>query len=177
MRGIWRWSRKSGTPVVAVLVLGGLGVVGPLLELGLPFLALAAWPAAATLIRGEGWPRFLPAATLAAIVLGAHYAPVKMVDAVFSRPVALPRPVMTIGEIRDPINAGLPRFVPLYVSVAGKDFDDLAIRFPRTDMSLGEFVRTIEQRTPLRHCFLSCGNGSSILYGLYPIGLTFQARN
>jgi hypothetical protein len=56
----------------------------------------------------------------------------------------------------------LPRYI--YIATTSQNVDK-QIRFRTTDITLREFVDTIESQSDLRHRFMHCGNGSSILFG------------
>jgi hypothetical protein len=101
---------------------------------------------------------------MTAIVLGAAIAPVKVVDRQKSRPITLPKQVMTLAELAEPVQHGWDRFYRCYVSVP-EGLADHPVRFPSRELSVGEFIAAIEAQTPLRHRFHHCGNGFTVLWG------------
>ncbi len=98
------------------------------------------------------------------LVLAAALAPGKIVDQVKARHVILPRQAMTIGELQEPDTNGLPRPFRYWIS-ASDDLADRVVQFPALELTVAEFIATIEEQTPLRHRFGHCGNGSTILWG------------
>lgn len=105
-------------------------------------------------------------AVTAVVVLAAILAPVKTADRVLESPLVLPKTELTLGEMDRDKNYDTLDWLPHSVSIAstpGKAAQ--AIRFRETDITLREFVETIEEQSNLRHRFRHCGNGSSILYG------------
>lgn len=171
-------SRSMFLRTLVQVVLGSLGVVIPLL--GILILMVAAALAVYATSDGRRWDRFLPGATLAAIVAAAYLAPVKMIDEVLARRMTVPKVVMTVAELRDPDEHGLGRPSTSYLLGGGGDdataqIEGLSVRFPSTELSLREFIRAIEEQTPFRHEYLGgCGNCSSILYGSSATYLGFR---
>jgi hypothetical protein len=166
---------------LAVALLAGIGVVTPFLDGAALLLSLAAGLAVLASILGSGWARVLPGMTLAAIVLAAHFAPIKPVDTVPGRRITVPKAVMTVAELRDPYEHGLDRvrvyptlYFPGSPDGGAARFDHIAVRFPSAEMTVREFIRSIEGQTPLRHAIATCGTGSSILGGSSPMGLVFR---
>ncbi|WP_337173424.1 hypothetical protein [Paludisphaera sp.] len=166
---------------LAVAVLGGIGVVIPLLNGAVLPLSLAAGLAVLALILGAGWARVLPGMTLVAIVVAAHCAPVKSRDGLPSRRITVPKAVMTLAELRDPHEHGLdgirahpPLYFPRGPDVGPARFDHLTVHFPSTEMTVREFVRSIEGQTPLRHAIGTCGTDATILGGSIPMALVFS---
>ncbi|WP_165251139.1 hypothetical protein [Paludisphaera soli] len=132
-------------------------------------------------LRGVG--RAAPAAVLTAVVLGAHYAPVKTIERRKAVRIALPKTSMTVAELRDPGGHGLHRPSPVddgyfhyFFGDCPEDLDGRVVRFPASELTVGRFIREIEDQTPLRHWFHSCGNaGWSILTGRNAaMGLSFS---
>lgn len=100
------------------------------------------------------------------VVVAAILAPVKTTESVLDRPMVLPRTELTIAEMDRETNFENAEWLPRYIYVATtSDNADQQIRFRATDITLREFVDTIESQSGLRHRFMHCGNGSSILFG------------
>jgi hypothetical protein len=87
------------------LIVAGIGlaavVASPPANLVLP--AMGAVMAVRALRAGAGKARVVPAAVLVAIVVGTSYAPVKTIKRVKARRLTMPKPAMTVAELRDPI--------------------------------------------------------------------------
>ncbi len=100
------------------------------------------------------------------MAVAAVFAPVKTSERVLDRAMVLPTTELTIAEMnREKYfenTQWLPRFI--YVTTTTENADK-QIRFRTTDITLREFVDTIESQSELRHRFMHCGNGSSILFG------------
>jgi hypothetical protein len=169
----------------AVHILGtlGLGMVFVATPLPINFAALVIWA-----ILVAGWVRrrarasgrragyaelVIQLATMSVLVLAAASAPGKIVDQVKAWHVTLPRQSMTIGELQAPTYES-SRPIRYWISAP----DDLAgrvVRFPSRELTVGEFIATIEAQTELRHRFGHCGNGSTILWGGdCSFGLSFE---
>jgi hypothetical protein len=101
---------------------------------------------------------------MTAIVLCAAIAPVKVVDRQKSRQITLPKQVMTLDELAEPVQHGWDRFYYCYVNVP-EGLADHPVRFPSRELTVGEFIAAIEAQTPLRHRFHHCGNGHTVLWG------------
>jgi hypothetical protein len=99
-----------------------------------------------------------------ALVLVAAFAPVKIVDRQKARYITLPKQVMTVAELAEPIEHGWDPFYYYSVSVP-EGLSDRAVLFPARELAVGEFISTVEAQTPLRHRFSHCGNGFTILGG------------
>lgn len=100
------------------------------------------------------------------IVLAAVFAPVKTTERVLGRSMVLPSTELTIAEMDRETNFENTEWLPHFVCVTTTTENaDKQIRFRATDITLREFVDTIESQTQLRHRFMHCGNGSSILFG------------
>ncbi|MFM7515937.1 MAG: hypothetical protein ACKO3V_03255, partial [Pirellula sp.] len=100
------------------------------------------------------------------VVVAAILAPVKTTERVLDRPMVLPRTELTIAEMDRETNFENAEWLPRYIYVATTSENaDQQIRFRATDITLREFVDTIESQSGLRHRFMHCGNGSSILFG------------
>src|SRR5262245_44776092 len=77
------------------------------------------------------------------IVLVAAFAPIKVVDHQKSRRITLPKPVMTLAELADPVEHGWNRFYYCYVSVP-EGLADRTVRFPSRELTVGEFIAAVE---------------------------------
>lgn len=100
------------------------------------------------------------------IVVAAVLAPVKTSERVLEHPLVLPKTEMAITELDRETNFENTQWLPRYIYVATASRNaDKQIRFRSTDITLREFVDTIESQSDLRHRFMHCGNGSSILFG------------
>lgn len=100
------------------------------------------------------------------IVVAAILAPVKTVDRVLDRPLSLPKTVVTLSEMDLHTNYVTAQWIPRYIHVETTSKNaGTAITFRSTEITLREFIQTIEKQSALRHRFAHCGNGSSILYG------------
>jgi hypothetical protein len=104
--------------------------------------------------------------TAVLIVVAAIFAPVKTTERVFDRQMVLPKTDLTIAEMDRETNFENTEWLPrdIYVTTTPQNADR-QIRFRTTDITLREFVDTIESQSELRHRFMHCGNGSSILFG------------
>jgi len=112
---------------------------------------------------------------MSAIVLVAVSAPCKIVDRVKARHMSLPRQTMTIAELQEPESHELRRPTCYYSLGAPVGLTGRVVRFPSSDLTVGEFIAAIEAQTPLRHRFGHCGNGWTILWGGdCSFGLSFQ---
>ncbi len=172
-----------GSMIRRTLVVAGLGLIAILANplAATILLAIGTAMAAKVLLNGAGAVRIVPAVVLIAIVAGAIYAPVKTIERVKARRLTLSKSSMTIAELRDPVGHDLPHFrfnLPCYFAKQEQDvgLDDRVVRFASPELTVEEFIRAIEEQTPLRHRFSSCGNaGSSILFGRNcAIGLSFR---
>ncbi|WP_435015615.1 hypothetical protein TA3x_003159 [Tundrisphaera sp. TA3] len=153
---------------LATLVLGGVAVVTPL-PINLVAFGLWAWLVGRWARRpGRAGGRsgvaewVVPAVLMIALLAAAEAAPVKVVDRMKARRIALPRRELTLGEMAEPDAwnrfARLPSELP--ADLAGR-----VVRFPEGEITIGEFIAAVERQTPLRHRFGHCGNGSTILWG------------
>ena len=96
----------------------------------------------------------------------AVLAPVKTTERVLKNPLVLPKTELTLSEMDREIDFEHTQWLPPYIYVATtSDNADRQIQFRTTDITLREFVDTIEAQSGLRHRFMHCGNGSSILFG------------
>ena len=94
------------------------------------------------------------------VVVAAVIAPVKTTELVLERPLVLPKTEITIAELDRETNFENTHWLPRYIYVATASQNaDKQIRFRATDITLREFVDTIESQSDLRHRFMHCGNG------------------
>jgi hypothetical protein len=102
------------------------------------------------------------------IVTAAYLAPVKTLDRVLERQVNLPTAEMTLGELRDHADLDIHESFPVRLSISVHESEDsLLIRFPSQKLSLRQFLSVVESQSPLRHRFVCCGNGYTVLWGEY----------
>lgn len=163
--------RAAVLHLVVLAMFGSMVVAAPLPLNLAAFVAWAfvvrAW--ATRWSRSDRHPRgsgvfVIQSAGMTAIVLVAAFAPVKVVDRQKSRRITLPKQVMTLAELAEPVEHGWHRFYHYDVSVP-EGLAARTVHFPARELTVGEFVSTIEAQTPLRHRFGHCGNGSTILWG------------
>ncbi|TWU08587.1 hypothetical protein [Allorhodopirellula heiligendammensis] len=155
-----------------VLIAIALSVTIVVLPMGhilmpLPWIVIVvvAWKHESKHDRGAGTFATYVAVTVL-IVVAAIFAPVKTTEHVLDRPLALPSTELTIAEMDRETNFENAEWLPRYIYVTTTPQNaDKQIRFRTTDITLREFVDTIESQTELRHRFMHCGNGSSILFG------------
>ena len=138
----------------------------------LPFngLALVLW--VVTVVsplrrRSSSTELALHISAMVAFVAGAVCSPVKIEERVLDRQVVLPKSAMSLAELRDwtenaESRPGLP--VRTWLDVENSEAARV-VHWPRTALSLREFVSAIEGQTSLRHQFHGCGNGWTILWG------------
>ena len=106
----------------------------------------------------------LQGAGMSAIVLLATSAPNKVVDQQMSRRITLPKQVMTLAELANPVEHGWNRYYYCSVNVP-ESLAGHAVQFPSRELTVGEFISAVEAQTPLRHRFHHCGNGYTVLWG------------
>lgn len=106
----------------------------------------------------------------AAVLIAAFVAPVKTIDQLYHAPVRLPSTSMTLGELKDFIYLNHTKNVfPLPVRMEVADEESLRrVTWNSNDMTYQEFVDAIESQTALRHYIRSCGNATTILWGVDP---------
>lgn len=107
-----------------------------------------------------------------AIVTAAAMAPGKAIDEVLKRPVVLEQEDMTLSEIEDYSIEYRYERVPLMVYF--NDNGDDVVHFTATELTLNEFIQSIESQTGMRHHFGYCGNATTVRWGPgYNFGLSF----
>ncbi|MEZ6041109.1 MAG: hypothetical protein R3C20_11420 [Planctomycetaceae bacterium] len=100
------------------------------------------------------------------VIVAAVLAPVKTTERVLENPLVLPGTELTLAEMDREADFESTQWLPRYIYVVTTSENaDKQIRFRTTDITLREFVDTIESQSDLRHRFMHCGNGSSILFG------------
>lgn len=100
------------------------------------------------------------------VIVAAVLAPVKTTERVLERTLVLPKTELTVAEMDREQGFESVRWLPRYVVVATTSENaKKQIRFRATEITLREFISTIESQSELRHRFMHCGNGSSILFG------------
>jgi hypothetical protein len=118
--------------------------------------------------RGRAASTLLTYFVITAVVfVGAVLAPIKTTQRILDRRLHLPRTEITIAELDDEAQfQGRRDWLPRYVRVASTP-DNAAqwIHFRARNITLREFVDTVERQSNLRHRFAHCGNGSSVLFG------------
>ncbi len=173
--------RAATLHVLAIAFFGAIVVATPA---PLSLIALVAW--AMVVLRWAKRPsqseRHARVTAVAAIqvtgmiatVLGAGLAPVKIVDQQKARRITLPKQLMTLDELAEPVQHGWNRFYHYWVSVPD-GLADRVVRFPARELTVREFTSAIEAQTPLRHKFHHCSNGATILWGAdCAMGLHFR---
>jgi hypothetical protein len=100
------------------------------------------------------------------VTIAAVLAPVKTTERVLEHPLVLPKTELTLAEMDREADFKSTQWLPRYIYVATTSENaDAQIRFRSTEITLREFIDTIESQSKLRHRFMHCGNGSSILFG------------
>ena len=140
--------------------------MGPFL-MAIPWMIVVAFATKREKKRGLGASTFATYVVVASsIVVAAILAPVKTTQRVLQRPMVLPKTELTIAEMDRETNFENTDWLPRFIHVATTSVDaNKLIRFRATDITLREFVDTIESQSNLRHRFMHCGNGSSVLFG------------
>ena len=78
--------------------------------------------------------------------------------------MSVPKLAMTVAELREPEEHGLPRLQPRFEVYAPEGLRDRVVHFTALDMAVGDFIAAVETQTGMRHRFRSCGNGWTILW-------------
>jgi hypothetical protein len=160
--------------ILHVLAIAFFGTVVLATPMPLSLTALVVWAIvvrkwAKRPSRSERRARFNAVAAIQgtgmiALVLAAGFAPVKVVDQQKARRITLPKQVMTLDELVEPVQHGWDRFYNCWVIVP-EGLADRSVRFPARELTVREFISAIEAQTPLRHKFEHCGNGYTTLWG------------
>lgn len=135
--------------------------------MALPWIIVVAVASKRETERGRGAFTFATYVVVTlAVVVAAVLAPVKTTERLLERPMVLPKTELAIAEMDRETNFENAQWLPRYIYVAATSENaDQQIRFRATDITLREFIDTIESQSALRHRFMHCGNGSSILFG------------
>ena len=100
------------------------------------------------------------------VIITAVLAPVKTTERVLKILLVLPKTELTLAEMDREADFESTRWLPRYIYVTTTSENaDQQIRFRSTKITLREFIDTIESQSKLRHRFMHCGNGSSLLFG------------
>ena len=105
--------------------------------------------------------------TLGLILAVAALAPVKIAQQYLGRSIRLGTKQMTLQQL-DAYVASLNNRdqVPIRMAFHFAEEDkDKTVEWPSEQMTLHEFVAGIESQTTLRHRFVHCGNGWTLLWG------------
>lgn len=116
-------------------------------------------------------------ALVGAVIAGAYFAPLKYVNHVLGRPITLAKKTLTLAELKAQTGwAGGRRDLPTSIHWrVDKKLQSTVVTFPTEELTLREFVQTVEAQTHLRHRFAGgCANGSTILFGVPPSFLVFR---
>lgn len=104
-------------------------------------------------------------AYLSVLIAAAAYVPAKTIEQYLDRQVVLDSTSMSLQQLDSYCSDHRERF-PTWIYLAFADNDkDIVVRWPSEHLTLREFVQSIESQTGLRHRFLSCGNGWTLLHG------------
>ena len=163
MAGFSRLHALLATAFAVTIVVLPMGHI----VMAVPWMIVVAYATKREKKRGRGALTFATYIVVTlSIVIAAILAPLKTTERVLDRPMVLPKTELTIAEMNREMNSEnsvwLPRFI--YVDTTSADAET-QIQFRATDITLREFVDTIESQSNLQHRFLHCGNGSSILFG------------
>lgn len=152
------------------LLFAGLAAI---LVIPLSFVCLLTW-AGWQWARSEGERSVVNAKTtpqaalLVAALLAAYLWPGKYTEQVLDRPVSLNSQSYTLAELYEATARPLRTEIELPIRTAwgfAEEDADQLVAFGVRRMSLREFVETIESQTSIRHRFLHCGNGWTLLRG------------
>jgi hypothetical protein len=165
-RVAWRSPRNLLVPLIGAAVVA----VTPLelLIFTLPLLVgWLIWTAVQSPTAG-----LLQLAIVSIVLLLGAFAPVKFQDRVLDRQLALPASEMTISELNQATSWGANHErVPVHISWrARQDLWSTKVQLPTERLTLRDFIAAVETQTPLRHRFVHCGNGATILFGYGPSG-------
>lgn len=93
-------------------------------------------------------------------------APGKTIDLVLARPVKLAKEQMTLAELQEYYDQERwSAFSARFSFNVPAEIESQTVIFPSTEMTLREFLQSLESQTPLRYRMSHCGNGYSILRG------------
>ena len=113
-----------------------------------------------------------------AVLVAAWFAPVKPTHMLLRSNITLTQTRFTLAELeartgRPHRREGLPH---AQWRISAKE-RQAVVNFPREQLTLGEFVDAVESQSSLRHHFISCAHGSTILFGIPPGTLYFRNPN
>jgi len=105
-------------------------------------------------------------ATFCVIIVGAAlYTPTKRVQQQLNRRIYLPTTTITLAELSYAAVFQRESF-PIRTSFCFADDEkELVIKWPKRDLTLGEFLDAIESQSTLRRRFMHCGSGYTVLGG------------
>jgi hypothetical protein len=99
------------------------------------------------------------------LIAAAHYKPTKTVEKALNRIVMLDSTEMSLAHLDYCAAYHRDRF-PVRLSFTFADDDkNFIVKWPSRSPTLGQFIEHIETQSPLRHRFLHCGNGWTLLHG------------
>ncbi|MEM9186660.1 MAG: hypothetical protein AAGB00_09220 [Planctomycetota bacterium] len=162
--------RSLARRLTVTLLLGGLAAWCVTL---LNLLCLVGWGAFLWANHAEGGyrqtKRLAVQATLMAVVLAAACLwPGKTCDRLLDQPVRLGAAAYTLAELCDATTLPPRTKVELPVTVTwtfAPEDAEKSVAFAGAELSLRHFVAAIESQTSLRHRFVHCGNGWTLLRG------------
>lgn len=142
--------------------------IQPILVLLLGLWAVFLWRR--TQQVSNNWSIVAPAgfqiATLLLVLVAAYWAPVKTTDRVLTLPVQLEHDTYTLVELKEQSGNPNSDVFPVSTSFTFSTEDaSKKIAFSAQKLSLSEFIDTIESQSRLRHRFMHCGNGWTLLWG------------
>ena len=101
------------------------------------------------------------------LLVAAALAPVKITQPLLAMTVSLDAKQMSLQRLDTYIGSPDHRQqfpIRTYLTFAEED-ENTIVKWPSTQMTLGEFISAIESQTRLRHRFNGCGNGWTLLWG------------
>ena len=99
------------------------------------------------------------------ILIAAVVAPVKTQDRVLKQQVTLPKTGMSLKKLEQFMNLRQLQAPSLGHLSFPETEAARVIRWPAKELTVREFVKSIEEQTPLRHRFRFCPVGGTILWG------------
>jgi hypothetical protein len=99
------------------------------------------------------------------VTAAAVYQPTKVIEQQLSRSVTLPSTRMTLADLAELVTYNRRAF-PIGISIGFDDEDkDIVVEWPSRELTVRDFLVAIESQTVLRHRFMHCGNGYTVLGG------------
>jgi hypothetical protein len=152
------------------------GAAVVVLIMGLNFFAFAFWLAAVIWVaRTElrmghqmraGMAVVVQGAGMVVIVIAAVLAPGKTTERFLDRTITIPNAQMTLSELAGSPDEPKPEWCPFLLSISVPENERATvIDFPGKTISLRQFVDSVEHQSTLRHRFMHCGNGYTVLWG------------